>query len=141
MAKILVIDDDRDCRELLARALRRFGHEPILADNGWEGLIALDEHDPIDLVVLDLMMPGMDGGTFLRILRNDKRRCGMPVVVLSAATQGDVFARAVRAGAQDFLTKANYSLDTLLDTIKRRLQERPVTNAGDDFRGNPNYGN
>ena len=133
MAKILLIDDDPDCRELLSKALRRFGHEPISAANGWEGLIALDEHDPIDLVVLDLMMPGMDGGTFLRILRNDKRRGGMPVVVLSAATQGDLYARAVRSGAQDFLTKANYSLDMLLVSVNRRLAERAVPNTPDNF--------
>src|SRR6476646_10207104 len=137
MANILVIDDDRDCREVLSKALKRFGHEPIEAANGWEGLIALDEHS-VDLVLLDLMMPGMDGATFLRILRNDKRRGGMPVIVLSAAGYGDQRARAMRCGVQDFVTKANYSLEGLMQTVDRHLSALPLPPpdnlAGDSAR-------
>jgi CheY-like chemotaxis protein len=135
MAKILVIDDDADCRELLSKALTRYGHEAVVAANGWEGLIALDGGDAIDLIVLDLMMPGMDGGTFLRILRNDKRRCGLPVIVLSAVSAGDLRAGAVRAGVQDFFTKAGYSLDTLIASINRQLAEHAPPTPGDDFGG------
>jgi CheY-like chemotaxis protein len=142
MAKILVIDDDAGCRELLSKALARYGHESVLAANGWEGLIALDEHDSIDLVVLDLMMPGMDGGTFLRILRNDKRRRALPVVVLSAANAGDLYARVVRTGVQDFLTKASYSLDTLIDSINRNLGDRNAPASPDVVGGGaPTYHN
>ena len=120
MATILVIDDDSECSDLLRRALHKHGHEAVLAANGWEGLIALDKQ-AIDLVILDLMMPGMDGGTFLRILRNDKRRTGLPVIVLSAVTSGELYTRTLRLGVQDVLVKANYTLHQLLETIDRRL--------------------
>src|SRR5580765_3164592 len=73
MAKVLVVEDDADSLEIVGKTLEKGGHVVVPAANGWEGLLALDAHH-IDIIVLDLMMPGMNGNAFLRIIRNDQRR-------------------------------------------------------------------
>jgi DNA-binding response OmpR family regulator len=83
MSQVLVIEDEKDCSDMLSRVLSHDGHHVITAANGWEGLIAVDKH-PIDLIVLDLMMPGMDGYTFLQILREDRTHSRIPVIILTA---------------------------------------------------------
>jgi CheY-like chemotaxis protein len=116
MATVLVVEDERDSRELLARTVRKGGHTVIVAANGWEALLALDEA-AVDLVLLDLMMPGMDGPTFLSILRNDQRRRATPVILVTALSEGDLLTSAARLGVSKCLKKANYTPQELLETI------------------------
>src|SRR5687768_7362817 len=105
MACVLIVDDDPDHCELIARMLHRVGLETICAANGWEALIALDNNDQVDLVLLDLMMPGMDGGTFLNILRNDQRRKHLPVMVVSAVRSDQAAAKMGRQEVQQYFEK------------------------------------
>src|SRR4051794_8968876 len=95
MSQVLVIEDEKDCSDMLSRVLSRDGHHVITASNGWEGLIAVDKH-PVDLIVLDLMMPGMDGCTFLQILREDRTHTKIPVIVLTAMENSISDSRAQR---------------------------------------------
>jgi len=67
----------------MAKHLEAAGYAVLQASNGWEALLVLD-HSPIELVLLDLVMPGMDGKTFLHILRNNKNFKHLPVVVITA---------------------------------------------------------
>jgi CheY-like chemotaxis protein len=124
MAKVLVVEDDQDSLEIVGRTLEKGGHVVISAANGWEALLSLDAHH-VDVIVLDLMMPGMNGTAFLRIVRNDKRRRAMPVVILTALSGGDTFRTVADLGVQEWLLKAEYTSQQLLDTVERLSQPPP----------------
>ena len=133
MATILVVEDDASCRDLLVRTLQRGGHESVTAANGWEALLALDASE-IDLILLDLMMPGMDGRTFMRILRNDRRWRNLPVILLSALSFGDLFNGAVQLGVSDCLQKTKYTPMQLLDSVRHNLGNRITTHLHEQAR-------
>ncbi len=118
MAKVLVVEDDADTLDVVSRTLEKAGHVPVPAANGWEALLALDAHH-INVIILDLMMPGMNGSAFLRILRNDQRRKMMPVVVLTALSGGDLLKSVNELGVQAMFLKAEYRADELIETIER----------------------
>jgi len=110
--RVLVVDDDPDIRELLVSVLRDDGYEAASARNGKDALDLLETFDA-DVVVLDLMMPVMDGWTFADRMRE---RWEIPIVVLSAAT--DLSRHAKRLSATDVVPKP-FDLDTLLPRIAR----------------------
>lgn len=117
MAKILVIDDDEDLRLILRRILEAHGHEVILGEDGLRGLAIAQRQRP-DAIVLDVMMPVMDGFEVLdRLLRDDRTR-HVPVVMLTALTVTDARERCEEAGAASFVEKP-YDPTDLLTTIER----------------------
>jgi CheY-like chemotaxis protein len=118
MAKVLVVEDDADTLEMVSRTLEKSGHVVVPAANGWEALLALDAHH-IGVIVLDLMMPGMNGSAFLRILRNDQRRKMMPVIVLTALSGGDLLKSVNELGVQGLFIKADYKAADLVEAIDR----------------------
>jgi CheY-like chemotaxis protein len=83
MARVLVIDDEPDVRWLLRMSLERVGHEVILAEDGLRG-VAMAQRQRPDVIVLDLMMPVMDGYGVLDALAKDGRTAALPVLVLTA---------------------------------------------------------
>lgn len=121
MAKVLVVEDDQDSLEIVAKTLEKGGHHVITAANGWEALLSLDAHH-VDVIVLDLMMPGMNGSAFLRIVRNDQRRKCLPVIILTALNGGDVMRTVADLGVQEWLLKADYTSSQLLDSVDRLAQ-------------------
>jgi CheY-like chemotaxis protein len=120
MSQVLVIEDEKDCSDMLSRVLSHDGHHVITAANGWEGLIAVDKH-PIDLIVLDLMMPGMDGYTFLQILREDRAHSRIPVIVLTAMENSISDQRAQRLGVTDHFLKSSDDVSQLAAAVQRQL--------------------
>jgi CheY-like chemotaxis protein len=104
MARVLVIDDEPDVRWLIRMSLERAGHEVIDAEDGLRG-VALAQRQRPEIIVLDLMMPVMDGYAVLDALAKDARTASVPVVVLSARAIPDEAERAVGAGARRFLEK------------------------------------
>jgi len=120
VAAILIIEDEPDQRELLTKVLERDGHHVTCASNGWEGLLALDARN-VDLVVLDLMMPGMDGATFLGVLRNDTRRRNLPVLVVTALREEGLVLRARQIGVQEVLRKTRYTPGDLSEAVRAHL--------------------
>ena len=104
MARVLVIDDEPDVRWLIRMSLERAGHEVIDAEDGLRG-VALAQRQRPEIIVLDLMMPVMDGYAVLDALAKDARTANVPVVVLSARAIPDEAERAVGAGARRFLEK------------------------------------
>ena len=110
---VLVVDDDQDIRELLVSVLADDGYVAESARNGREALEKLDDWRA-DVVVLDLMMPVMDGWTFAQRLREQKRR--IPIIVISAAN--DVKQHAASLGAVDVIPKP-FDIESLLPRIER----------------------
>ena len=104
MATVLFIDDDSEMRNLMKVMLTRLGHTPTLAARGDEGL-NLAWNSRFDLVILDLMMPDMDGFDVTRRLRADPRTKGMPILIFTARTQPADQEGAMQAGADGFLAK------------------------------------
>src|SRR5262245_50452847 len=102
MATILVADDEKNIRSTLARGLQLEGHATVEAENGLEALALLEAGD-IDLVILDLQMPGLDGLGLLEKMR--ERGLGVPSLVLTAHGSIEKAVRAVRLGAFDFIEK------------------------------------
>lgn len=103
-AQVLVIDDDPVQRRLLRQAVERYGHSPILAENGRVGLELLKQHSgDISVIVLDLMMPEMDGLSFLKAVA--ELGTDVPVIVQTGQGGIDTVVQAMRAGAFDFVVK------------------------------------
>jgi adenylate cyclase len=101
---ILVVDDDQSNREMLARRLAHDGHQVRTAADGRQALEALRSH-PVDLVLLDVMMPGMDGYEVLQRLKSDPRLRDVPVLMISALSELDSVVRCIQLGAEDYLPK------------------------------------
>ncbi len=124
--RVLVADDDRAIRESLGRALRLEGYEPLLVPDGAAALQAVKEHSP-DVVVLDLMMPNIDGLTVCRVLRAERNR--VPVLMLTARTETSDRVAGLDAGADDYLPKP-FELDELLARLRALLRRaRPDAEA------------
>ena len=104
MANILVIDDDPDLRQLMRVSLGRFGHQVTVALRGEEGL-ELARAGGFDLVVVDVMMPDIDGYEVTRRLRTDPATRSLPILFLSARNQAADHASALEAGADEYATK------------------------------------
>jgi class 3 adenylate cyclase len=103
-SRILVVDDNASNRDLLSRRLQRQGHTVLQAENGASAL-ALVEKEPLDLVLLDLMMPGISGYEVLASLKGNPRFREIPVVMISALSELDSIVRCIEAGADDYLSK------------------------------------
>jgi two-component system response regulator HydG len=125
--RILVVDDDRNSRESLGRALRRDGYEILVAENGKVALETAREHE-IDLVLTDLKMPGLDGMGFLESLR--VVRPDVPAILISAYASVDTAVRAVRRGVCDVLEKpirlrdVRRAIKRVIETHRLPVRER-----------------
>lgn len=113
--RVLVVDDDASIRELLSSALEDDGYEVLPATNGQDALSVVERWRP-DVIVLDLMMPVMDGWTFAERLRE---RSEIPIVVLSAANDLAHHAKAI--GAREVVGKP-FDLDQLLPKVARAAE-------------------
>lgn len=101
--RILIVDDEESNRDLLEAMVNSFGHESETARDGIEAVAKLKLD--IDLVLLDIMMPGMDGFEVARQIRNEQKVSDLPIIMVTALTSKDVRLRTVKAGANDFITK------------------------------------
>lgn len=103
--KILIIDDEDDIREVAALSLESVaGWEVIKASSGAQGLARAEEHQP-DAILLDVMMPGMDGPTTFRELRKNQNTAKIPVLLLTAKVQGTDQQRFANLGVEAVLFK------------------------------------
>ena len=124
--KILVIDDDRTTVTLLEQLLQRNGYSRVFGiTDSRKALETCDTFDP-DLILLDLSMPEVDGFELLEALRADAFETFLPIVILTADITEEAKARALEAGATDFLVKPVSQTETLL-RIRNVLETRRLT--------------
>lgn len=102
---LLVVDDVEDNREILSARLAQLGYANVATASGGREALAMIERTPFDLVLLDLMMPGMSGIDVLERLRSAGQLAALPVIMVSAASETDSVVRCIELGAEDYLTK------------------------------------
>ena len=117
MKKVLIIEDDKRIAEIEKDYLEMSGFETIVVEDGTEGL-ELAEKEKIDLVVLDLMLPGTDG---IEILRRIGEKKSFPILVLSAKTDETDKIRALNLGADDYMTKP-FSMGEFVARVKGHIK-------------------
>ena len=124
MARILVVDDEPTVRALVRDVLEEEGHEVVLAEDGYAALRMVEQHRP-DCVVLDVMMPGIDGHAVLQRLRASEGGLDLPVVMLTAAADDSHAWRAWTEGVDYFLPKPFEPLE-LLRFLDHLFEGRPA---------------
>ena len=131
MPRILIIEDNPDLAFGLRNNLELEGYDIELADDGNKGLVRARASDP-DLIILDLMVPGIDGYRVLRTLRDEGRKT--PVLILSARGEETDKVRGFRLGADDYVTKPFGLLELLarVEALLRRSQPEPPPLTGAD---------
>ncbi len=122
MARLLVVDDAEDIRELLSLALGIAGHDVLTASDGPDALEVLSA-EPIDLMVLDVSMPQMSGLEVARRVRATPPALAPVILMLSAMTDPDDIAAGLAAGADSYATKP-FSIPSLTRTVEKLLQGR-----------------
>lgn len=120
--RILVVDDDPNSREIVQTFLESKGYAVRTASNGEAGLAELHDEQP-DLVLLDVMMPGMDGWAVARAIKDHKELSRIRVVMMTARSDFADKQKGLQAGADDYLVKP-IQLDNLGRTVERNLQAR-----------------
>jgi two-component system phosphate regulon response regulator PhoB len=127
-ATILVVDDEEDIRELVALNLDREGYTVLTCETGEQALALARAKEP-DLVLLDLMLPGIDGLEVCKRLKADPSRQHVPVVMLTAKGEESDIVAGLELGADDYVTKP-FSGKVLVARVRRLL--RKATEMGDD---------
>ncbi len=117
-ARILVVEDHAIVREPLARLLRHEGYETECATNGIDALAATRNRTP-DLILLDMMMPKMDGIAFLRNIRSNDATAHIAVIVLTGLVESSATACIRELGVQELWQKAAFNVSDLLERIER----------------------
>jgi CheY-like chemotaxis protein len=120
MANVLIVDDDVDGCRPLSRLLEVVGHRPFFVHDGRAALALLDQLRP-DLILLDVMMPGLDGIGVLRLIRSHPRHKSLPVVVYSALADQETIDSALGAGAQSYLVKSKADFEQIRSVIETHL--------------------
>lgn len=120
MARILIVDDNCDSGEGLAKVFRTFGHEVTCVPNGREALAHVLHQTP-DVVLLDLLMPDMDGPSFLQVVRLYLRMHSLPVVVLTGFTESPMIERALHLKVNSVLVKGRASPTEILKTLEAAI--------------------
>lgn len=119
--KILIVDDEKDLVETLIFQLEAFGYEVVTANDGADGLEKAKTVKP-DLIILDLMLPKMDGYKVCGLLKSDSRYAKIPIIMFTARAQASDIALGKEVGADAYITKP-FEHDVLTGKIKELLRE------------------
>jgi len=118
---ILIVEDDRFLRELIARKLKQEGFDISEAVDGETGIKKIKEEKP-DLVLLDLILPGVDGFEVLAKMKEDPKLALIPVIILSNLGQREEVEKGLKLGAIDYLIKAHFTPGEIVEKIKNALK-------------------
>ena len=126
--KILLVDDDLRNTFALSKALQKYHMDIVLADNGELALQQLEKEPDVELVLMDIMMPVMDGYEATRRIRAHPRLKNLPVIALTAKAMSDDRAKCIEAGANDYMTKP-IDMEKMVAMLKLWLQQKPDDTA------------
>ncbi len=122
MSKILIVEDDKFLRELIVRKLNTENFETIEAIDGERALPLLKEEKP-DLVLLDLILPGIDGFEILTKIKADSSLADIPVIILSNLGQREDVEKGMKLGAIDYLVKAHFTPNEIIEKVKQAIKK------------------
>jgi len=114
---ILIIEDDEFFRELLRKKLLTIGFSIIEAANGEEGIDLTKQKKP-DLIILDLLLPNIDGFEVLSKVKADTNTSSIPVIIVSNLGQQEDVERGLKLGASDYMIKSQFDIDSIVTKIK-----------------------
>ncbi|HEV8292940.1 MAG TPA: response regulator [Tepidisphaeraceae bacterium] len=120
MSTVLVVEDSSVAREVVMKILEREGYNVVGAGNGLEALDCLHSAIP-DLVLLDVMMPEMDGMTLLQEMRDEPQYRELPVILLTALSDEARMKKARELGVREYLVKTRFSYDELVDQVGKHV--------------------
>lgn len=125
MAKrILLIEDEEIVKDLLKRKLTQEGYDIYIANDGEEGLRKMREMEPKpDLVLLDIIMPKMNGFEVLEKINEDEKLKKIPCIIISNSGQPVELDRAKRLGAKDWLIKTEFDPKTVIEKVKKQIEK------------------
>ena len=134
MKTVLVVEDERDLRTLVCHHLEKEGFTAVGAPDAETAYTTIQQHIP-DAILLDLMLPGMQGLEFCKILRNQERTAGIPILILTAKGEELDKLLGFELGADDYITKpfSPRELVARLRAVLRRTSERPPSEAPRPF--------
>ncbi len=118
---ILIIEDDKFLRELISQKLLKEGYDISEAIDGEEGIKKIKEEKP-DLVLLDLILPGIDGFEVLSKMKEESTLKSIPVIILSNLGQKEDIEKGLKLGAIDYLIKAHFTPGEIIEKIKAVLK-------------------
>jgi DNA-binding response OmpR family regulator len=118
---ILIIEDDNFLQGLEATKLKKEGYNVLTASNSIEAFKALENKDPIDLILLDLLLPDIDGFMILEKIRENKELQSIPVIVFSNLSEEKDVDRATKLGISEFMIKSNFTLDEISKKVKELI--------------------
>lgn len=119
--KILIIEDDKFLRELIAQKLSKENFGVSEAIDGEEGIKRIKEEKP-DLILLDLILPGIDGFEVLSRMKEEPVLASIPVIILSNLGQKEDVERGLKLGAVDYLIKAHFTPGEIIEKVKANLK-------------------
>ncbi|AYE37183.1 response regulator transcription factor [Companilactobacillus zhachilii] len=134
--KILVVDDDKEIVELLSIYIKNEGYEPLSANSGQEALDQLSAHSDIALMVLDIMMPGIDG---IEVVKRVRKESQIPIIIVSAKTTDMDKIQGLITGADDYVTKPFNPLEIMarIRSLLRRSTQQTAKNVPDKLEVGP----
>lgn len=119
--KILLIEDEPGQALAISSALSNAGYEIAVAGDGKEGLAKAKTENP-DLILLDIVLPKMDGVAVLKELKKNPETKEIPVIILTNLATGETMRETMEAGSSDYLVKTDYTLEELAGKIKQALK-------------------
>lgn len=119
--KILIVEDDKFLRDLITQKLSAENFEVAIAQDGEEGIRKIEEEKP-GLVILDLLLPAIDGFEVLKRMKANPKIADTPVIILSNLGQKEDVERGMALGAKDYMIKAHFTPNEVVDKVKKLLE-------------------
>jgi CheY-like chemotaxis protein len=124
--KILLVEDSKTVQQMYKNKLTFEQFHVLTADNGMEAIKILSQEKP-DLILLDLMMPVMDGYKVLQVVKTDPKLSDIPVLVFSARGQPEELEKALNLGADGYIVKATTKPNEVIEQIRKAISQKPKT--------------
>lgn len=126
MAKVLIVEDDVFMARMYLKIFSHENYEVTVASNGEDGLMKARENKP-DVILLDIMMPKMNGFQVLETIKSDSKLANTPVIMLTNLAGDQDIEEARKIGAADYIVKSNYSPSQILDIVKKVIEGNRAT--------------